>query len=124
MAKLTAKKQISVGGWAFFLGVIIAVLLGLFPQISTGITGAYVTSLLIALGLIVGFMNVTAKETMNFILAGVALVIVPAFGGNVLQNVEVIGSYLGSIMANIIIFVAPAVLIVALKSIFTMASDR
>ena len=111
-----AKKN-RIGGWAFLIGLIIAIAAG-FLQLSPGIT-----SVLIILGLIVGILNITAKETLPFLLTTVSLVIVSAFGGNVLGNIAVIGQVLQNILNAIIIFVIPATLIVAIKAVYGLARD-
>ncbi len=114
-AKKGAEK---VGAWAFIIGVILAILAGLFFG-----AGAIVTSILIILGIIVGFLNITDKETGAYLLAAVSLVIVTSFGGSVLGHVAVIGMYLQSILGAIMTFVIPAVIIVALKAIYSLANN-
>ena len=69
-----------VGSWAFIFGVVVALVVGIF-----GGKGdlSVATTVLIILGLIVGLLNVTGKETTPFLLASVSLVIVSSMGGNV-----------------------------------------
>ena len=104
-----------VGEWAFLVGVLLAIVLGLFPQALAVTT---VTSVLVVLGIIVGLVNVVAKESHNFLLAAVALLVAGTAGYGVLPG---IGSYLGAILTNIATFVAPAAVIVALKAIYELA---
>ncbi len=111
-----AKKN-TIGGWAFFIGLVIAMIAG-FLQLSAGMTGV-----LIILGLIVGLLNVTAKETMPFLLATVSLVIVSNFGGNVLSNIAIIGGILQGILNAIIILVIPATIVVVIKTIYALARE-
>lgn len=106
-----------VGSWAFIVGVIIAIVAGFWPLTAT------VVSVLIALGLIVGILNVTATETTRFLLAAVALVIVSAFGGNNLSLIQGIGPYIDSIVKAMITFIMPATIIVALKAIYLVARE-
>jgi hypothetical protein len=109
-----------IGSWSFLLGVLIAVIAGI---ISPGGVTTTATSILILLGLIAGFLNVTQKETTGFLLASVSLVIVTAFGGAALGEVATIGPYLEGILAAILTFVIPAAIIVALKSIYSLAAE-
>ena len=110
-----------VGSWAFIIGVIIALIVGIF---SPG-GGAIVTTVLIILGLIVGFLNVTGRETTPFLLATIALVIVAEFGGNVFAGMNnVVGDTLASVLAALMVFVIPATIIVALKAIWALAHDE
>jgi hypothetical protein len=104
-----------IGSWAFLIGVIIAIIAG-FWKLNT-----IMTAVLIILGLIVGFLNVTGKETTPFLLATVALVIVTYFGGNVLAPVS---DTLQQILNAIIVFVIPSTIVVALKAIYALASDE
>ena len=111
---------VKVGSWAFIIGVIVALIVGIInPEGS-----AVVTSVLIVLGLIVGFLNVTGRETTPFLLATIALVIVAQFGGSTLGAVQVIGRYLAGILTALMTFVIPATIIVALKAIWALAHDE
>lgn len=111
-----------IGNYSFIIGVIIAVVLGLATTVLGG-AKAWLLSLLVVLGLVVGFLNVSGKETKEFLLVTVALVIV-AFAGSAqetLADVRVIGPYLGDIFGNILAFVVPASVVVALKEVWELA---
>jgi len=115
-----------IGTWAFILGVVIAVLAGLavsFTAVNATII-AYVVGALVVLGLIVGFLNVTDKETNKFLIASVSLVIVSGLGSGLLSQVQYIGPSLGNILGNILTFVVPSVVVVALKAIHDIASAK
>lgn len=110
-----------IGGYAFLLGVLIAIIAALVT-----LDMVMVYTLLVVLGLIVGFLNVTDKETTSFLVASVALILT-ASATAPLASVPTGGEYLAyvsSIMANIALFVAPAALIVALKAVWKMASSE
>lgn len=107
-----------IGSWAFIIGIIIAIIAGFFDL------GTIVVSILILLGLIVGFLNITGKETTAFLISTIALVIVTSFGGAVLGQIDTIGGYLQRILNAIMIFVIPATIVVALKAIFALAHDE
>jgi len=107
-----AKGSSKIGGWAFILGVVVAVLIGLFGSLSQ-----LWLAILVVLGLLVGFLNVTGGESTDFLLAAVALVIVAAFGRDVLSAIALLGRVLEAMIA----FVVPATVIVALKAIYSLA---
>ncbi len=109
-----AKKSVSIGSWAFIIGVLIAVLFGLLGSLNST-----VIFILVVLGLLVGLLNITAKETNSFLLAAVSLVIVSAFGKNVLGAISV----LGRILDAMIVLVVPATVIVALKAVYGLAKN-
>ncbi len=110
-----------VGSWAFIIGVIIALLVGVF---NGGQVGHIATSVLIILGLIVGLLNVTGRETTPFLLAAVSLVVVSTFTGDTLAKVAVVGPALSGVLTAIQTFVTPATIIVALKAIYALAHDE
>ena len=115
-----------IGNYSFIIGVILAVVLGLAaPRL--GAATAWLWSLLIVLGLVVGFLNVTGKETKEFLLVTVSLVVV-AFAGSAQitswSNVELIGPYLKGIFDSILAFVVPASVIVGLKDVWGMAKGE
>lgn len=106
-----------LGEWAFIAGVILAILLGMFPNLDS----EGVSVLFLMLGVIVGIVNITKKETHNFLLAAVALLIVGTGG---LDQIPALGSYFEQIFFNITSFVAPAVVIVGLKAVLDATRDR
>lgn len=116
-----AKGDSKVGKVAFVVGVILAIILGLFFQAAAGATQSALLSILVILGLIVGFLNITGGETNNFLIAAVSILIASQFGGNVLAEVVGLGQYLSGILAAILTFVTAAVIIVALKAIYNLA---
>ena len=111
----------AIGSWAFLLGAVVAILTG---AVSPDNSNPTVASFLVLLGVIVGLLNITTREANSFLLASVVLVFVSGLGITVFQEVESIGVYLASILAKIIVFVVPATLIVALKSIFSLARSK
>src|SRR3989344_5820615 len=100
-----------VGNYSFIIGVIVAVVLGLAAP-KLGDATAWLWSLLVVLGLVVGFLNVSGgKETKEFLMVTVALVIVAYAGGAQIykwQNVRFIGEYLSGIFNSILAFVIPS----------------
>lgn len=119
----------SVGAWAFLIGVILAIIVGLsttllpFQWITEYTTQIY--AILVLLGVIIGFMNVTGKDTPTFLIAGMSLVIVSKFGMDSVEG-SLIGLEIGKIAiatfgALLVLFV-PATIIVALKTVFSTAN--
>lgn len=108
-----------IGGWAFILGVLIAVLAGLASGALDATAAGYVTLALVILGVVVGFLNIGDKEVNDFLLAAVAVVLI---GTANLTAIPVIGTYLALMVLNVAAFVAPAALVVALKAIYNLAS--
>jgi len=110
-----------LGEWVFILGVVIAIISGLAYQAMDATSASYITVVLVILGLVVGILNIKDKEIFNFLIATIAIV---AVGAANLNQIPIIGSYLGYMVLNIAAFVAPAALVVALKAIYNLASNK
>jgi len=102
-----------VGGWAFLVGVVLAIVIGFFPSVGT----SGVQLALVVIGIIIGLLNVGDKEVMPFLVSGLALVLVGRFGGDAMADIAVISGILNALM---VIFV-PATVIVAVKNVLTLA---
>ncbi len=120
MAKEASTSE-RVGGWAFIIGALVAVVLGAVPR-TAGTT--WVVALLLILGVVVGALNVSEKEIVAFLVACVAfLVAAPAFGAAVSSVVS--GFYwLDRILSHLAVFVLPGALIASVKAIFSLAGTR
>ncbi len=114
-----------IGEVSFVLGVVLAVILGLIGSY-LGTLEPWLISLLIVLGLIVGFVNIGGKDTKDFVLIAVALVLVAYVGGasGTLTTILYIGEYLAGVFNAIMAFVVPAVVVVALKDIYALAQIK
>lgn len=102
-----------LGKWAFIGGIVLAVIAAFVSQTS------WVYWALAMLGLVVGFLNVTAEETKGFLLAAVALIL----SASAVQGIPLVGELVTAIMGNLVAFMSAAVLVVALKSLFETAKD-
>lgn len=102
----------NLGKYAFLAGVGLAIVLA-FVSIPNGYL------ILSVLGLVVGFLNITSDETQGFLIAAIALMLT-ATSIRVLPGV---GELLGEMASNLSAFVAPAALLVALKSLFESSKD-
>ncbi|MBN1544214.1 hypothetical protein JW898_01995 [Candidatus Woesearchaeota archaeon] len=107
-----------VGSWAFIIGLIIAIIAGFWPL------GTIMTTILIILGLIVGFLNVTGKETNSFLFATLVLVVMTSMGGQLLGTIQYVGGLLHNMFSAMMLFIIPAAVIVALKAIYALAENE
>src|SRR3989344_8708310 len=106
-----------LGSWAFVVGIVLAIIFGFLPA------AAWVAPVLVVLGLVIGFLNITEKEVNSFLIAAVALVMAgtaeltlvpPAALGNLLQ----------AVVNNFVVLMAPAAIVVAVKSVWELAGNR
>jgi hypothetical protein len=133
-----SQKGREIGGWVFVIGFLIAVIAGLAAGLTAAgmpILDVNATSLLMGvmalIGLIVGIVNISDKEAINFLIGAIA--VTAAAGAmaplaNLGSGVAVVGqvtnfvaAFIGGLMQMIATFVAPAAVIVALKVIYSTA---
>lgn len=126
--KKELKASALVGRYAFLLGVLLAVVWAIIAVLNPAMaTSTIVLSVLVILGLIIGLLNITAKETMPFLVASVVLVIMFGFGSTYLGLVgqnstfDFIGKFLQGLLTYLMILVVPAGIIVSLKELYAFA---
>ncbi len=106
-----------IGSWSFLVGVVLAVLLGLGYKSS--FSGAMVW-IVFLVGVIVGLLNVTHDEAAAFLTSGTILVLV-SFLGVEIGVFKFLAPEIAGILKSILILFVPATIIVALKSVFSLA---
>jgi hypothetical protein len=116
MAKKEAELK-KLGHYSFIAGLIIAIVVALVPQLR----GDVAVWIMVILGIIVGFLNITSKETTPFLVATVALIIASSASA---LSLAAIWTGLTAMLGNVIIFVAPAAIVVAVKSVFELAEKQ
>jgi hypothetical protein len=127
--RVIKSRENSIGAWAFLIGVILAVAIGIstmfIPISSLTKYSSFIYLILVVLGIIIGIsINATGKDSQTFLITAAILVIVSRFGMD-----SVIGSLIGigagdivsSIFASLLALFVPATVIVALKSVFGIA---
>ena len=123
-------KENSLGAWAFLVGVVLAVIIGLSTSsfLSIALVTAYspqIYAILVILGLFVGFsINIRGKDTQAFLIAGAILVVVSKFGMESVTGSLIgigIGDVVTSVFGALLALFVPVTIIVALKSVFSLA---
>ncbi len=105
-------KNTMMGRLAFYAGLIVSAVAG-WMQI--GRTGVMV---LAGLGVLVGLLNVTEKESHNFLLATLVLISAGLAMG------AIFGGAFQKVMFSFIAFSASAAFIVALKEVYNIEKSR
>ncbi len=122
-------KENSVGAWAFFIGVVFSVIIGistiLLPLEVVRAYSNFIYLALVVLGVVVGVsINAIGKESQAFLITSAILVIVSKFGMDSVTS-SLIGIDAGftasSIFAALLALFVPATIVVALKTVFGMA---
>lgn len=111
-----------LGAWAFLGGVLLALLVGIFAE--RGVDPV-IAGILAVLGIVVGFF-VAEKDVQTFLLASVSLVIVSYAGvSGLILNAAVLGlnlkGYVLSTLGALLTLFVPATIIVAIKTVFSLA---
>lgn len=131
--------MLKVGSWSFLVGILIALLVGLYQAWTLEVlpleeaffatsNGGLVAWILALIGIIVGSFavlgkgTITQKEVPGFLMAGIALVVMYGVFKDIVMN-PWLGSLLHGISMSLAIFVAPAVGILAIKAIWDIGKD-
>ena len=107
--------------YALTIGVIVALVVGIASPFIPATAMPFLTSILILAGIVIGFFNIHPNEAKDYVVLITALVIVTSLSENILGGVQVIGPYLEAILSNILAFVLPSGVIVAVRSILNLA---
>ncbi len=104
-----------IGFWAFIIGLILCIIGGF---ISSWASNTAIIVILIILGLIIGLLNITAKEITLFLVATIALIVTGhVFGSITLLS---IGEFLDRMLSLVATLMAPAAIVVAIKALWAV----
>ena len=113
-----------LGEWAFLACIIIAVLAGIGAGLASWQVG-WVSALLVVLGVVVGILNISEKETTPFLIAAIALIAAATVGFDAIdQVIPRLGGTLNAIFDYVSTFVAPGAILVAFKAVYALASKK
>lgn len=116
-----------VGKWAFLSGVLIAVIMGIVAALSPGGLGgsrSWLLFVLLILGFVIGFVNITAKEVQGFLIASIAvLVTAGAAGLTNTAGIGAIGAIIKNVVDHIVLVIGPAALVVSLRAVYGFAVE-
>ena len=104
-----------IGRWAFIAGLVLAIVAGLFFVAEA--TAPWVIWVLAILGLVVGFLNVSTTDPQGFLLPAVALTL----SASAVRSLPGFGFVLTNILANAVVFVGAATLVVAIRALLETA---
>lgn len=121
LLKSVGKNKGVIGSWAFLIGVVIAILIGLIG----GSTNAYLAILLVVIGLVVGLLNVSDEETTPFLMSGVVLIIAGSLGGSSMAQLSnsILTAWIPNTLNALMMIFVPATIIVAIKNVFSLARN-
>ena len=107
-----------IGNWAFLIGVALAVIAGVFAALEiVDLNDTILASVIIALGVIIGVLNISRAETASFLLAGISIIIAIGLGSVITVPVP----QLSPVLLALLLIIVPATIVVAVKSAIEMA---
>jgi|SRR3989338_2879757 len=113
-----------VSAWAFLIGVVLALIGGMFSALR-GDLNPFVLGLLLLLGLVIGFIGVSPNDITKFMTSSVSLVIVSFAGSAGIRNIEFlnweIGNIVSSTLGALLVLLVPATIVVAIRSLFSIS---
>jgi hypothetical protein len=131
--------------WAFVVGAALAIIFGLYQAYTLESTGSFTNSfyttdvggwvawLLALIGIIVGVLAVLGKGTItkqeipDFLMGGMALLIMFGVFGSTVELTTHLSPYLGGLLIglseSLAIFIAPAVGLLALKAVWDIGKS-
>lgn len=118
-------REYLLGAWAFFIGVLIAIIGGVILSFGYSVN-PLIFGLLALIGLAVGFfVNVSDNGGTSFLLAAVSLVIVSYMGQQGIASITLgllsIGEIMTSVLGGLLVMLVPATIVVSIKSLFSVA---
>ena len=106
-----------IGFWAFIIGLVIAVVGGILMSLNMAYLMPTFIVILVVLGIIIGALNITAKEIMLFLVATIALIV----AGGVFAPLKAVGgAILDNILSLVATLMAPAAVIAAVKALWSV----
>jgi hypothetical protein len=123
-------KENSTAAWAFLVGVILAILIGvltssLLPVKFVAKLSPPIYAFLVLLGLIIGFLiRVSGSDAQTFLITSTVLVIVASFGmGSVSGSLIGVGidDLVRSTFSALLSLFVPVTIVVAIKTVFSIA---
>ena len=114
-----------IGKVAFILGVIFAILGGIWGGTAEPTNDGVIIILLIA-GIVIGLLNITAKEATAVLLATTALIILALWGHSQAFNPvydinQTLAENLVGIVDSFALLMAPAAIIIAIRAVVKAA---
>ena len=106
-----------IGAYAFLLGILISIVVGIIPSISQS---TWISTVLIILGLVVGLLNIADKNVNLFLLATITFIATSTS----INSLPVLGDVFRDIFRNLIHFVSPAALVVSIVAIIRVSNSK
>ena len=101
--------------------MVIAIIAGILGEGVFGPAAEWLPLLFVILGAIIGLLNISDKEIVHFLTAVIALLVAGSAGWSL---IPFIGAWLGNIFGYIATLMAPAAVIVGIKTVWNLANNQ
>ncbi|MBT4166444.1 hypothetical protein HOE04_05380 [archaeon] len=108
-----------IGKWALIAGLLVAIL----AAFVTYFKPSTILVTLFIIGLIIGFLNISQRETTSFLIAAIALLAVSGSLGALATLHQTTTNYLVDILSNFTAIISAAALVVSIKVVFKASKD-
>jgi len=126
MAKKTDVSHIA--GYLFIIGLIVAIIAGLyvgFEALQGSNTQAWISIVLIIMGVVIGALMITSKkieeEIYGILLVSLVLLVLSQFAGGLFTSLNTavnnLGAALNCMVTNIAVFAGAAIIVLAVRTI-------
>ncbi len=106
-----------IGLGAFLVGLVLAIIAGFVAR-----DNGTIILILVILGIIVGLLNISAKEIGTLLLAAIALIVLGGTSFGALDDlINGLGSGLDGLVKYLASFMAPAAVISAIRALWSVA---
>jgi len=116
-----AKKENTSGKWAYIIGLLVALVAAFVVTVSAQVWSI----ILVVLGLVVGWMNVSSKNATAYLVAALGFAL--AVGAGIQGQIDILGSQIviiiQVILGNVVVLIAAAALVVAGKAVHELAGQ-
>ncbi len=117
-----------IGQYAFIGSILLALVLGIITPMAVinQQVSEWLISILVVLGVLVGFFNVPEKQKKEYFVAATVLIIAAGIGqsANFLGGIVYAGEYLRAIFQALLAVVIPAVTVATLKELWNMSMAK
>lgn len=121
---MAKKEKRNLGNLLYTVGVIIAIIMGIGTTMGSGwAQNQWISFVLVVIGLVVGFRNITATEVTPFLIGTLALIIGTSTG--FLRALDVVGFALGTFLTATLgyfmMVVGTAAIVVSFRVVYGLA---
>lgn len=122
---MAKKASGGVSVWSFWIGAVLSILVGIGAAAAADFaSNPWIPAVLVILGLIVGFANVSTRETLSFLVAALAIfVFASVFAQVTVPSLVWLANLLGSAVQAFGLFIGAAAVVVAVREAWNLAAE-